>query len=230
MLNLQICSPYTPCPYKCPFCVVDNSKQEQFVNLFALDEQLYFEKLYKQVKTHQNIILTGSTEPTLFPDWLEKTIITLGFSKNKIELQTKNYNLPLEKFYQPFDFFHRINTLAYSITKLSELYFCKDFKRIDENNRLVILLLNDFLHITAEEIYELVKEYNQVTFKVLQKNKDTRINEYIEKNKIKDISPFYKIADFLNKKGISTRIDLDCQNATNRYDIFRIDGNIYHEW
>ena len=216
-MNLQICVPYEKCPYKCPMCIANNRKR--FADNYKNANYLYKQRLENIKNNYNYFILTGDTEPTLNSHWL-KTVLQVLKGK-QIELQTRNYNL------HDYNLNH-LTTLAYSITKLQDYLKAWSFQKIGGNNRLVILLTKDFEILTADNFNSM--GYNQITFKVLQPTNDTKTNEWIQKNQMTDFTNIYDIIDKYNGSEVSIRIDTNCQDSINRYEIFRSDGLIYTDW
>lgn len=216
-MNLQVCVPYEECPFKCPMCVANGRKK--FNNLYKSDRDRYLQKLDTLgTLDYDCFIITGGTEPTLNKEWVEEAIVALG---RNVELQTKNYNL------KGYDLYG-LNTLAYSITKPRELRDAWKYRKIDNNNRLVILLTKDFNYLNVENFSTM--GFNQITFKVLQLTADKKTNEWIEENRMTDLSNIYKIVDHYNGNDISVRLDSNCQDSHGRYEVFREDGKTYKSW
>jgi uncharacterized protein YfkK (UPF0435 family) len=144
-----------------------------------------------------------------------------NFPFTPIEIQTKNYNL---KYYD----LSKINVLAYSITSVKDYLKAWQFRKIDRTNRLVILLTKEFDFLTAENFNTF--GFDQITFKVLQEGIDLEQNEWVQNNKLEDLTEIYKIIDRFNGTRTSVRIDTNCQNSNDRYLIYRENGKVYKEW
>lgn len=218
-MNLQVCVPYEKCPYNCPMCIASGRKQ--FKNEYDEDEEYYFSQLEKIADNYDNFIITGATDPTLNKAWLEN-IIDILYRFGNVELQTRNYNL------KGFDL-KGLSTLAYSITTIKDFLRAWKFKKLENgNNRLVILLTKEFDFLTADNFNPM--GYNQITFKVLQKTADEKTNKWIDENEMKDFANIYNIINKYNGEEVSVRIDTNCQDSHGRYEIFREDGLLYKKW
>lgn len=217
-MNLQVCVPYEKCPFNCPMCIASNRKI--YENLYDKCEELYFNRLKKQIENNYDFyVITGQTEPTLNRKWLENTLKVL--KGQKVELQTKNYNLHNYNL-------EGLSTLCYSITSVKDYIKAYSFRKIVGSNRLVILLTKDFDFLNIENFETF--GFNQITFKVLQKTNDKKVNTWIEKNEMKDFTKIYEIVNFYNGRNVSVRIDTNCQDSHGRYRIFREDGQLYYNW
>ena len=216
-MNLQICVPYEPCPFKCPSCIANG--RVKYSSLYDKDLVSYIKKLNELSKNYDYFVITGDTEPTLNSHWLKRVLFNL--QDKETELQTRNYNL---KGYN----LKGLKTLAYSITDNKSYLKAWRFRKIEGNNRLVILLTKDFDFLTAKNFETM--GYNQITFKVLQKTADSKTNEWIEKNRMKDLTNIYEIIEKFNGTETSVRIDNNCQNSFSRYEIFRPNGLVYDSW
>lgn len=216
-MNLQVCVPYEKCPFNCPCCIANGRKR--FDNLYESNKELYLEKLKKEKNKYDNFILTGDTEPTLNSHWLKDVLQVL--SEEKIELQTKNYNL---KNYN----LKWLTTLSYSILSVKDYLNAWRYRKIKGDNRLVILLTKDFAFLNEKNFSTM--GYNQITFKVLQLGNQEKTNKWVEENKMTNLENIYKIIERYNGSETSVRIDTNCQNSEGRYEIFRSDGYIYKKW
>lgn len=217
-MNLQVCVPYEDCPYNCKMCVARG--REKPINFYDRSREFYLEELSRQARfPYNDFIITGATEPTLNSNWLKDVLERL--SGKNVELQTKNYNL---KNYN----LEGIKTLSYSITKPRELSKAWNYRKIEGNNRLVILLTKDFDYLTVDRFSTM--GFNQITFKTLQLTADKKTNEYIEQNKMTDLTNIYEIVNKYNGSKVSVRLDQTCQDSVGRYEIFREDGYIYTTW
>lgn len=222
-MNLQVCVPYEKCPFNCPMCIAVGRKV--FKNEYKNNKINYLKCLSETLEDFEinDVVLTGNTDPTLNTYWL-KDVANYIKEKNKninIELQTKNYNL---KGYN----LKSLDTLAYSITDVKSYLKSWNFRKIKGNNRLVILLTKEFSFLSKDNFNPM--GFNQITFKVLQKGEDKKINEWIMKNKMNNYKKIYDIVDEFNGTNVSIRIDTNCQDSTNRYKIFREDSFVYNDW
>lgn len=111
---------------------------------------------------------------------------------------------------------------------MKEYLKIRNLRKIQGNNRLVILLTKEFDFLTVDN-FELFG-FNQVTFKCLQESDNEETNQYIKANRIGNMDKIYQIMNDLALRGVSVRIDENCMDAAGRYRIFRTDGNIYEKW
>ena len=219
-MNLQVCVPYEPCPFNCPMCIARNRKV--FDNIYKEYPARYFEELKFHISKgeYDYFILTGNTDPTLNKQWLNDVSGIL--SGRRVELQTRNYNL------QNYDLSH-IETLAYSISTLKDyLKSWKFVKKIERNNRLVIMLTKEFEILNHDNFSPM--GYNQITFKKLHMTADQITNSWIRENAMVDYTGILDIVNHYNGTDVSVRIDVNCQDSHGRYEIFREDGKIYKTW
>jgi hypothetical protein len=220
-MNLQVCVPYEPCPFKCPMCIARNRKV--FDNLYAAKPADYFSALraLRDNKKYDYFILTGNSDPTLHRLWLEEVSSFLQETRHGIELQTRNYNL---KGYN----LDNIGTTAYSINTLRNYLKAWNFRKTSQNNRMVILLTKEFEFLNADNFDPM--GFNQITFKMLQLSGDALTNDWIMNNQMQDFSGIYQIINYFNGSDVSIRLDANCQESHGRYEIFREDGNVYKAW
>lgn len=218
-MNLQVCMPYEPCPFKCPSCIANGRKR--YDNLFDSDIDRYFKKLHEGISQYDydNFVITGDSEPTLNRHWMRYVLNEL--KDEHIELQTRNYNL------KGYNLKH-LDVLAYSITDSRSYLNAWRFRKIDGDNRLVILLTKEFNFLTAKNFNSM--GFNQITFKVLQETADEKTNQWIRKNRMQDLTNIYEIVERFNGSAVSVRLDDSCQDSHGRYNIFRSDGHFYDSW
>ena len=218
-MNLQVCVPYEPCPFKCAMCIANGRKR--FNDLYTSNREQYLEALRKAVESgrYDTYVLTGDTEPTLNSHWMKDVLEVL--QNENTELQTRNYNL------KGYNLKH-LKTINYSITDIKGYLKSWRYRKIDGNNRLVILLTKEFNFLTAKNFEPM--DFNQITFKVLQPTNDTKTNQWIEENEMKDFTNIYEIVEKFNGEKVSVRIDTSCQDSHGRYEIFRSDGKVYGHW
>ena len=218
-MNLQVNSPYTKCPYRCPYCVAGVSSTYPFADtLYNQYPAEYLRKLVAVVKKHNitTVVLTGSTEPTLFPAWLWYVCTTLRPLGIKVELQTKNYH-----WRSTYD---TIGVIAYSHDKIPT------HKRLPIKDCLVrdVFLWNKAL--TARSIVNYFKSQpnvDQLTIKQLVASSYgiKSIDDHIAKI-TKPMTIVDKIIFQLN----GAWVDKDCADSEGRYLIYRTDGHIYQKW
>ena len=221
-MNLQITIPYQKCPFKCPMCIA--SERPVFDNYYKENDNGYINAMLTAIEDYDvdNVVLTGNTEPTLDRHWFKRVTEEIRNAYGTlIELQTKNYNL---KGYN----LSKIDVLAYSITNIKDYLKAWNFRKINGVNRLVTLLTKEFDFLTADNFSAF--GFDQITFKVLQYGADSVANEWVDKNKMTDLSNIYDIVERFNGADTSVRIDTSCQDSTDRYKVFREDGLVYDNW
>lgn len=235
-MNLQLCSPYKKCPFNCPMCIAatDDGEVNNVFNLFEAEPFEYMKRVLEATINKDAVVITGDTEPTLFPEWISKMLklLSLVDYNGKIELQTKNYNLD----YFLHDWANDgLTTVAYSAT-------CpKDIDRIIEmmkthssycKTRLVVLLTRENVdHLFHKIVARDFKQFNEITFKVLQNPDCEKAKEVVNEIKEYDESKFALVLQVLHEyTNCSIKVDTNCMDAESRYEILRINGAIYNSW
>lgn len=236
-MNLQLCSPYKKCPFNCPMCIAatDDGEVNNVFNLFEAEPFEYMKRVLEATINKDAVVITGDTEPTLFPEWISKMLklLSLVDYNGKIELQTKNYNLG---YYLDNWANDGLTTVAYSAT-------CpKDIDRIIEmmkthssycKVRLVVLLTKENVEHLFHKI-DIPKDFywiNEITFKVLQNPDCEKAKEVVNEIKEYDESKFALVLQVLHEyTNCSIKVDTNCMDAEGRYEILRINGAIYNSW
>lgn len=215
-MNLQLVSPYTKCPFRCPFCVAainDNSPYSD--NFYKGNTMEYLAKLIDIIKVYniQTVVITGDTEPTLFPDWLELVTSALRQTSVKIEIQTRNYKFKGDR--------RSYDVVAYSFDKVPE----REIKSRAKTTRAVFIN-NKRLNLDAVINYR-KRTNQQVTVKQMQKTAYgiQSIDQYID-----SVYNSLSINDVSLLKYNHVRYDENCMDSKNRYVIFRCDGEVYQTW
>jgi len=224
-MNLQICAPYQPCVYHCPFCVARGHKHGyDFDNLYAENPGEYFDRLQDILAASKisTVVITGECDPTQNMKWVREVIDISNRYMVPVELQTHNLSLSAKQL--PIG----LDVLSYSITTAREYMTSWRMARSKGINRMVMILSDEFDFLTPENFSTM--GFDQITFKVLQDTEDERTNRWIEQHRPKDLERFYKIMESRNGSRVSVRVDTDCQTAAGRYWIFRSDGYIYNSW
>jgi hypothetical protein len=96
---------------------------------------------------------------------------------------------------------------------------------------MVIFLTEEFEFLNVNNFNTM--GFDQITFKTLQHGEDAGVNAWIDSNKMSEegLAEIRKIVDKYNShETCSVRLDTSCQDATNRYEIFRSDGEVYDSW
>lgn len=228
-MNIQVCCPYQKCVFNCPMCIAKGHKHNyRFPDITHLQE--YYDELNRIVveEFDCDVVITGECDPSQNMRWVKRLLKNLEgiFFRGNIELQTRNYSLNLDDLFG-------LNVLSYSIVYLKDYLRCHSFPKLKKNaiNRIVILLTKEFEFLN-KDIFDPMG-YDQVTFKTLQYGEDDEINKWIDNNKMSE-DGLNKIKEIVEKyngsKECSVRLDTSCQDATNRYYIYRCDGKLYTNW
>lgn len=225
-MNLQIVSPYAPCPYNCPYCVSNFEGDYQFSDLYHENKEAYLNRLRgilivsEEEGDFTGAIITGLTDPTLFPEWIDDVKNVLkDFTLEEITLQTSNYN------YQNTS---GLTVIAYSIGHRDKIHLLPTRNEIDEN---VILRFNimlskdlDFTDALRISAHSPQSQYT-VKYLALTSHGHSETDEWVVQNRI-ELSK--KEEDTLKKLGYW--IDKTCMEAKYRYRVFREDGSLYDDW
>lgn len=225
-MNLQIVSPYTPCPFKCAYCVSNFEGEYQFEDLYHSDKTAYLSRLRGVLRTAEEdefftgAVFTGLTDPSLFPDWVEDVKKVLAeFNLKETTFQTSNYQ------YRNTE---GLTVIAYSIGHRDKIKYLPKREEINEN---VILRFNIMLSkdMTFVDILKLMAHapYAQYTVKYLAPTSQghSETDEWIAKNRLE-----------LNERqenvlrALDVWIDKTCMDAESRYRVFREDGSLYSSW
>lgn len=221
-MNLQVVSPYTKCPFRCPYCVSAFEGNYKFNNLYEQDKDMYLSKLKEHLNNRMfdGLVITGLTDPSLFPEWVSDILLILNNQVNttikEIVLQTSNYKWINTK---------GLTVIAYSIGHRNKID-CLPYPKKGVTTRYNIMLSND---LTYEDILYIVaaRPEAQYTVKYLsltsQGHKET--DDWIIKNRLELTSQQEVI---LRKLGVW--IDKNCLASDFRYRVFREDGKLYHGW
>lgn len=225
-MNLQIASPYITCPYRCPFCVAGVEGEFPFDDLlWEKYPDVYLAYLRQTVLSnrYKHFVVTGSTEPTLFPKWLKAVEYMFYLLKQDghqvhVEIQTKDYG------WRPdFDAF---DVVAYSHHKIPvnpigiRTYTVRDVFIL-----LKSLSIDDILKYHSRKLC--VDPFAQTTVKVLANNSygAASIDRFVNDNRY--VPTDLEVAK-LKMAGIW--YDPNCNEGEGRYHIFRPNGNFYSEW
>lgn len=225
-MNLQITSPYKPCPFKCPYCVSNFEGDYPFENLYQKDKAEYYKRLAKVLKydEYTGIVFTGMTDPSLFIEWVydTKRFLDDKFPKLETTFQTSDTT-----FVNWFNF----DVLAYSVSNKNRGYFAaRAFFHLGNKDTIIrynMMLSKDFMFHNVRELIEGTNSAAQYTVKYLfpTSNGHAETDEWIEKNRLE--------LTFKQKKELykdNVWIDDSCMENAERYRIFREDGNLYADW
>lgn len=224
-MNLQITSPYKFCPYRCPFCVSNFEGEYKYENLFEENEELYLKKLGQELQSgdYEGVVLTGMTEPTLFPNWITVVRNLLRYDFPHIETTLQTANLLSSNLWE-FDVW------AISISNRKQLKQLSNANQLIEEGHIVrftIMLSSLFNFSDIVDLIALTDREAQYTVKYLQptSNKHRSTDRWIKENAISLLEDEETI---LREERFW--IDKTCMDNEHRYRIFREDGRLYKSW
>lgn len=140
-----------------------------------------------------------------------------------IELQTR--------YYKESKVFSKLDVVAFSV---SDFRLLKIIKKTNNVTRIVIILTDSFNSKSLKDIiYEMDKNIEQLTFKVLHDSNGFNVDmdNWIKKHKTDKITIENLKKDIDNYNGnISIIFDETCMDSTNRYMVYREDGNLYKDF
>lgn len=218
-MNLQLNSPYKKCPFNCPFCVASLKDEQEYFsdNIYYAYPNIYKSRLLAAVQKHNidTVVITGSTEPTLFPEWIKMAVELIRPYVRQIEIQTRNYQ---------FMGMEGIDVVAYSYSEIPLHEHAPVTHGIMRN----VFIYNNTM--TPEDLINFwlqSSNTSQITVKqmVLSSHGVASIDDYIKTNK-KDITP----SDEHFLEYFNIRVDMDCSASEGRYIIYRTDGRLYQTW
>ena len=226
-MNLQLVSPYAPCPYKCSYCVSNFEGNYQFHDLYHSDRETYLNRLKGILITSADegnfftgAVLTGLTDPSLFPEWVEDVKTTLQeYSTGEVTFQTSNYK------YRNTD---GLSVIAYSIGHRDKIAQLPKREDIDPE---VVLRFNIMLSkdMTVLDIIKVIRHSPnaQYTVKYLMPTSHghSETDKWIVENRLELSTKDEKTLEYLG-----VWIDKTCMDAENRYRVFREDGVLYRSW
>lgn len=229
MISLQVLTPKRECIYNCPFCISKtHAHDNEFFDNYNNNHKLWYMNFVEVLMTYKDlkyIVITGTNEPMQDKDCIREVINIIRKYRSDIQIEIQT------RYYKEDSIYDDIDVVAYSIS---------GYKLLDKINpkgkisRYVILLTSDFNSVTLEDILaKIPSSVTQITFKVLQDsngiNKD--IDNWINNNKISDERLQvldYEVKNYKGNKSI--RLDYNCMNSKDRYQIFRSDGYLYDDW
>ncbi len=229
MISLQVLTPKRDCIYNCPFCISKtHAHNNDFLDNFTSNYELWHQNFIRVLTTYKDlkyIVITGTNEPMQDKDCVKKIVdITRKYRPDiQIEIQTR--------YYREDEVYDDIDVVAYSISSYNLLSRIKPKGKI---SRYVILLTSDFNGVTLEDILARIPSgVTQITFKVLQDSNGINpdIDNWINTHKVSDERLQildYEVNNYKGNKSI--RLDYNCMDSKNRYQIFRSDGYLYDDW
>lgn len=239
-MNLQISVPYQKCVYSCACCVAKGHKnQNTFENLYKTNKREWSAKLREAIYDgeYNSVILTGECDPTQDMTYCEDVISIIDNfvpeATPTVEFTTHNQkaaNTLLASYWGK-----KVDVVSLSVTNVREYLNAWRFPVrnafFSPIYRMVILLTEEFEFLNVNNFNTM--GFDQITFKTLQHGEDAGVNAWIDNNKMSEegLAEIRKIVDKYNShETCSVRLDTSCQDATNRYEIFRSDGKVYNSW
>lgn len=144
-MNLQLNSPYKPCPYKCPYCCAgyegDKSlfQDDEETALYFTDKEEYMRRLRNVLmkKPIDTVVITGSTEPTLFPQWIKDVLRELRRLEHPLIEVATHYKCYYGNKY--------LQTIAYSFSEIP-----KDRLHVSKaQNTRAVFILHDGMSLNS---------------------------------------------------------------------------------
>lgn len=237
-MNLQVSVPYQKCVYSCDCCIARGHKnQNTFENLYKTNKKVWSAKLRDAIYDgeYAGVVITGECDPTQDMAYCEDVISIIdNFDPTPIvEFTTHNQkaaNTLLASYWGK-----KVDVVTLSVTNVREYLNAWRFPIrnafFSPIYRMVILLTEEFEFLNVNNFNTM--GFDQITFKTLQHGEDAGVNVWIDSNKMSEegLAEIRKIVDKYNShETCSVRLDTSCQDATNRYEIFRSDGNVYDSW
>ena len=239
-MNLQVSVPYQKCVYSCPCCIARGHKhQNTFDNLYKTDKRKWSAKLRDAIYDgeYAGIVLTGECDPTQDMAYCEDVISIIDNYIPEVPptVEFTTHNQKAASTLLASYWGKKVDVVTLSITNVREYLNAWRFPIrnafFSPIYRMVILLTEEFEFLNVNNFNTM--GFDQITFKTLQHGEDTGVNAWIDSNKMSEegLYEIRKIVDKYNShETCSVRLDTSCQDATNRYEIFRSDGNVYDSW
>ncbi len=229
MKSLQILTPARKCMFNCPFCISKSHEHNNsFTNNYKDNYDLWKNNLIQilnQYNDLKNIVITGTNEPMQNPECVQDIIdlVRTYRSDINVELQTR--------YYKKMDLYDQLDVVAYSISDFS---FLEKIKISNVINRYVIILTDSFNNKSLIDIINKIpNNVSQLTFKYLHDSEgmNKELDNWITNHRVNTQTTISLINEIQKYNGIlSVRYDGNCMDATDRYMIFREDGNLYDDW
>lgn len=237
-MNLQISVPHQKCVYSCPMCVARAHRNEgAFENLYKTNKREWYNKLHQTIYDgdYNSIVLTGECDPTQDMAYCEEVIAAIDDHSPTPTVEFTTHNQKAVRTLLASYWGKKVDVVTLSVTNVREYL---NAWRFPERNaffspiyRMVILLTEEFEFLNVNNFNTM--GFDQITFKTLQHGEDAGVNAWIDSNKMSEegLAEIRKIVDKYNShETCSVRLDTSCQDAANRYEIFRSDGEVYDSW
>lgn len=219
-------------------CVARAHRNEgTFENLYKTNKKEWYTKLHQTIYDgdYNSIVLTGECDPTQDMAYCEDVISVIDDHSPTPTVEFTTHNQKAVRTLLASYWGKKVDVVTLSVTNVREYL---NAWRFPERNaffspiyRMVILLTEEFEFLNVNNFNTM--GFDQITFKTLQHGEDANVNAWIDSNKMSEegLTEIRKIVDKYNShETCSVRLDTSCQDATNRYEIFRSDGNVYDSW
>lgn len=229
MKSLQVVTPHLECIYSCPFCIAKAHKHDnQFVNNYLNNHDYWKNNLIKVINENKDlnyVVITGTNEPMQSKECVEDIINIVRETNPNIQIEIQT------RYYEENGIYKKLDVVAYSIPFYNLI---PGIKPCGRTNRFVIILTDTFNDYTLDALLEVIpNNVDQITFKVLQDSKgvNKEVDDYIRNHRMSAERLRRLKEEILNyDKDKSIRLDEFCMDATDRYKVFREDGNLYDDW
>ncbi len=229
MRSLQVVTPHMECMFNCPFCISKaHPYTSHFEDNYDNNFELWKENFITLLRNNPDlgyVVITGTNEPMQSPQCVcdIADIVREHRPDIQIEIQTR--------YYGANEVFDKLDVVCYSI---SSPFYLDKIEPKGKISRYVLILTDAFNGETLESILaKTPKGVKQLTFKTLQNSLDhnTDIDEWIDKHRVDEETLAKLDEGVANYHGdISIRMDKTCMDATDRYKVFREDGQEYNNW
>lgn len=237
-MNLQVSVPHQKCVYSCPMCVARSHANEgTFENLYKTNKKEWYNKLHRAIYDgeYNSIVLTGECDPTQDMAYCEDVISVIDNYNPTPTVEFTTHNQKAANTLLASYWGKKVDVVTLSVTNVREYLNAWRFPIrnafFSPIYRMVILLTEEFEFLNVNNFNTM--GFDQITFKTLQHGEDAGVNAWIDSNKMSEegLAEIRKIVDKYNShETCSVRLDTSCQDAANRYEIFRSDGEVYDSW
>lgn len=224
---IQLESPYRTCPFKCPFCcsAFEGTNPYGDGSLYQEDPGAYFTQLVEAIQDNNTneIIVTGMTEPTLFPEFVDDSLrfcIDMGLES---VIQTMNHTFTGETLSGAI-----YDVVAYSLRSTEQLLNAP--VSLAKTTRYVVVM-NDEIDIEVLKSFaeHMIAHGHQVTIKYLANtsNGHPEVDQWIKEHRV-----IFDDKTFDYFKSLGVWVDYDCMNEREEKPvlIYRKDGKLYNGW
>ena len=229
MKSLQIVTPHQKCIFNCPFCIAKaHSHNNSFINNYELNKELWKNNLINVINTNPDlkyVVITGTNEPMQSKECVKDIIETVRKTNPSIQIEIQT------RMYKEDDIYNSVDVTCYSISNFNLI---KRINPIGNTIRYVFILTDSFNGKRLDDYLNAIsKSVTQLTFKTLENSNgvNTELDNWINNHKV-DNSTLEELDKDINayNGSLSIRIDYNCMDSTDRYKVFREDGNVYEDW